>query len=368
MLPELTQRLLADWPRLFPGMKPGRLHYTGISGSVEGGTATFLAFNGAASRPLFAVKVLRTQEGRERLLNERDVLDYLQSRGGTLAASVPKVLLCEQVGHHWVLVQSIQQGRPMSHTLSGKLEQDLPHLRHDLQLVASWLTQLHLATQDRSEAFITSLVATGLARLEAFEATFDLSPLERDTLRLLAAGLAPAVRAGVPVQHGDFIRENILIPPTGHEVQMRVIDWTDSQRAGFPIHDLLFFITNYFQHLRTESIRDPIQAFEAIYFQQNPYSEQVLEYLKNYAAQVAVAPAHLGILFGTFLVNHSMAEYTKIVRQSKHGALPRSTIHLATDRDSNFDDAPKQQLWRHFFRVFAGQPSSHHPLRLVVPE
>ena len=357
MLPELTSRIIEDWNGLFPGVdKPGAIHYLGIPGSVEGGTTTFLAFTNEGRKPLFAVKVHRDSDVEERVFNERAVLSYLQTRGGMLATSVPRLILCERIAGAWVLVQSILDGRPMVAPMTRDGGPELKDAVANIQLAADWLAQLHAVTRDYAAASPVLLVQDGLKTIEEFSTTFDLSPSEQDYLKRIGDGLGPASSGGGFVQHGDFCRHNILISRNSSGVKIGVIDWTDSKRAGFPLHDLFFFLTTYYQQVRKHTgIKGFIRAFEDTFLNRNPYSMIVKRRLADHCQQVGVDITTVETLFAMFLLERAVFEFRQVMRCSRRGGLPRFTLYLAALENLDYHQAMRAQLWVHFFKTLVAR-------------
>jgi len=355
VLPELTRTILRNWNSLFPGVKrPKTLHYLGIPGSIEGGTTTFLAFMDRGSKPSFAVKIHRAPEAQARVLNERRVLSYLHSQSSMLIkSSVPQVILCERIAGVWVLVQSILDGRPMVATMTRDSMPELKDASANIQLAADWLAQLRAATRDDGTPFAALLKQDGLKMIEEFSSTFDLSPGERNYLKVVRDGLDVATAVGSFVQHGDFCRHNILISRDPDGVRVGVIDWTDSKKVGFPLHDMFFFLTAYYLQVRKQGgLKGFIRAFEDTFLNSNPYSIIVKRCLTDHCRQVGVDITTLETLFVMFLLERALFEYRQVMRCSRRGALPRFTLYLAALEGFDYPQALKAQTWIHFFRVF----------------
>ncbi|MDP9316285.1 MAG: aminoglycoside phosphotransferase family protein [Chloroflexota bacterium] len=364
MLPDLTPRVLNHWHSLFPHLdKPRDLRYTGISGSVEGGTVTFLAFGGKTSKPLFVVKVLRDPLSKERVERERTVLSYLHSLGGPLAASLPKLVMVEQIGHNWVLVQSIVEGQPLQDKGLGDGQADVQIVARNVNVATQWLGELGCATRSHDVVSEAALAHETQTILEQFTNTFYFSDTEAQTLQDIAARLPSLVRGGVCVQHRDFIRENILLREPN---KVNVIDWSDSRRSGFVLHDLFFFLTNYFSRMGSGAGIERLQsAFLSTFFHPNRYSALVTQSIQSYLRHTGVPRDHLEIHFGLFLVEHAMFEYKKVLRQTERGSVPKAIIHFAAQRDSSFQEAIKQQIWVHFFRLFVHERHAGHAMLAV---
>ncbi len=354
MLPDLTRHLLDDWHNFFPSQsKPRDLQYVGISGSVEGGTVTFIAFSASSSTPLFAVKIHRDPLAGERVLNEQHVLGYLDSNGMSVSTSVPRIILCKQIGPTWVVVQSILQGQPMGDNGLDENPVVMRKVVRNLDMASTWLEQLCQRTRTQDPSLTRSLLETSQATIDSFAATFDLSVQERDVVHAIREGLEGIISDAVVVQHRDFIRENILLTETE---TVNVIDWTDSRRAGFPLHDLFFFLTNYFTRLGNGKGIEHLQsAFLNTFYTANPYSTLVKNVIHAHCHSIGCGQASLDLMFGSFLIEHAMYEYNKSQRYKQRGSVPKSVVHLAAETDCRYVDALRQQSWIHFFRVFAQQ-------------
>ncbi len=353
MLPELTNCVLDSWNSFFPGVdKPQNLCYLGISGSVEGGTTTVLGFNNRDSRPLFAVKIHRNYDACERAFNERDVLNYVGTCGGATAASVPRIILCERIAGTWVLVQSILDGSPMSAVMSNDRTPHIEVAAHNMHLAADWLLQLHEATRNDLEIDQAHLIQNGLKTIEDFSNIFDLLPDEYDFLKEVSDRLCATVSGNGCVQHGDFCRQNVLISKNADRTKIGVLDWTDAKLAGFPLHDLLYFLTTYCLQIRKElGITGFVNIFEDSFFKRNAYSNLIKQCITSYCAQLRLDLSFVKILFGMFLIEQAMFEYNKLVKFSTYGGLPRFHIYLASSNNRSYDEALKEQLWIYFFRV-----------------
>ena len=357
MLPELTRCILADWNCLFPGVdKPGTVRYLGIPGSVEGGTTTFLAFRNECRRPSFVVKIHRDPSGQGQVFTERDVLNSLQTRGGLLAASVPRVILCEKITDCWVLVESVLDGRPMVAAMTQDGTPELETAASNIRLAAEWLAQLHAATRADAAAIPCLSKQEGLKTIEEFSSIFDLSKDERDYLMGVGDRLHAAESTGGFIQHGDFCRHNILVSHKSSRKQVGVIDWTFSKRAGLPLHDFFFFLTTYFLQVRKHhGVAGFVRAFEATFLERNPYSNVVKRCLREHCQQVGVDAPQIESLFALFLVERAAFEFQQVVWCSKRGGLPRLTLYLAGLDNRGYAQASKAQFWIHFFKTFVAR-------------
>lgn len=354
MLPELTDYLLENWAQCFPATeRPETLRYFGIPGSVEGGTTTFLGFShGRGSKPLFAVKVHRDQGVREEVIRERDVLALLQTSAGPLVASIPKVILCRQIGGAWILVQTILNGRPMSARLTASGQPDLEEATGNFALAMQWVSEMHRATRMATPSAVDD--PSGLRdTIQGFTSTFNLSAGERQYLESLGKKISSFVRVGTCVRHGDFCRHNLLVEKKGTSAKLGVIDWTFSELAALPLHDLLFFLATYFLQIRTRQGPEGFtRAFEYTFLDTNEYSGLVKRCILDYCQQMQIADSDLEPLFASFLMDQAMSEYRRVLRCAKRGGLPRFTVYLAGLNNDDYGEALKEQLWPRFFRLF----------------
>jgi hypothetical protein len=352
VLPELTSRIIRQWNDLFPGVdRPTVVRYLGIPGSVEGGTTTFLAFADKKTKPIFAVKLHRYPDVQERALNESDILDRVGRCGSAISTSVPRVILCERISGVWVLVQSVVDGRPMVAAMTAGGEPEIKMAARNMQITVDWLVQLQKGTVNSLEIDQGQLVQNELKTIRDFSATFDLSATECIFLEEIATALSTTFRTNGFIQHGDFCRQNILVTEGPGCTKVGVIDWTDAQAAGFPLHDLLYFITTYcLQTRKYTGVSGVAKTFTDTFFEPNIYSTLVRRCIIDYCTQVELHLSTVKTLFAIFLVNQTMFEYNKMATASILGGLPTFTMYLASYYNQNYDQALKQQLWIYFFR------------------
>lgn len=358
MLPDLSKSLLDQWNTYFPSTpRPATLNYLSISGSIEGGTVTFLGFPDSSSRPVFAAKVLRDPGFQERALAEYSILSYLQTCGDAVASSVPCPILIKQLGFHFVLVQSILEGQPLGSELKGQAQSSItPTLEQNFILASNWLADLYrLTREDNPSTKVAVLEQTGLV-IEEFIRTFELTKSEILLCKEIAGNLGDFTKSGLTVQHRDFVKENILVarPSKDSSPRLKIIDWTDSRRNGYPVHDLFFFLSTYLLQIKLTSQTGPVSIFlENIFFRPNPYQLLFKSTVTNYCNLIDYDKASLTLLFGLFLIEQTMLEYNKILRATRRGTLPKGIIHRAVQHNLSYTNALKEQTWITFFKVFS---------------
>ena len=358
MLPKLTSYILSKWDEFFPGSEtPRRVNYLGIPGSIEGGTTTFLAFTDKSKKPVFAVKIHRHPDSQDRVLNERDVLNYIQIHGGVLAGSVPRVILCEKIADVWVIVLSIIKGQPMPASMTNDGMPELKSAINNINTASSWLAKLSgLGKNDTTDEIAGLLKDESLKTIDEFLYIFDLSKNERDYLNHVADNLDVAINGRAYIQHGDFCRHNILLAINSGVTKVGVIDWTDSKRIGFPLHDLFFFLTTYYLQVRKyKGIKGFIRAFEDTFMNKTQYNRIVKQCITEHCRDIGIDAANVEMLFAMFLVERAIFEFRQIIRCAKHGSLPRFTIYLASQENLDYHQAVKAQLWPYFFSTFVAR-------------
>ncbi len=352
MLPSLSKLLLDQWNTLIPQVpRPRSLTYLGISGSVEGGTTTYIGFSDQKS-PFFVVKVHREVNASLRIVKEQQILQRLQSCRPTLAKTVPQVYFTGNIGGSWVIVESILDGSPMVIQLSTQGTPDLEEAEKNIKHVASWLSRLSDSTYQDDLFSQRELEKRGNETIEAFEALFQMNSDERAFIQGIKRILPKIASQGGCVQHGDFCRQNVLVSGHKGEQSLAIIDWTDGQLLGFPMHDLFFFTTAYYLQARNRSgMESFLQAFDHTFFQSTDYSSIVKRTILDHGSSKSVGQDAFLSLFAIFLMNQSLFEHHKMSRYGLQGGLPRFTLHLAMANQKNFREALKEQVWIYFFRT-----------------
>jgi aminoglycoside phosphotransferase len=352
MLPKLTARILDYWDTLMVGVeKPYEIKYLCIAGSVEGGTTTFLAFSDKHYDPLFAVKIHRHLDAKEKIANEIRIVSYLANCGTPISNSTPRLILSETFSGISVLIMSTVKGEPMVASLTKKGTPELSLAYENFNITSSWLENLYFSTKTNDDSIIEDLEEYSYKLINEFQKVFELSVQERISLQVIADNIENTTKNGIGVQHGDLCRQNILVADYPSEKKINVIDWTDSKRVGIPLHDLYYFLTTYFLQARSgKGLENIIQSFLNTYFLPNPYCKLVKDIIIKYVNKISMDPNNLSTLFGLFLIEQSLFEYKKMLKCSKYDTLPRFTFDLAKQTDSNFNKALKQQIWILFFR------------------
>jgi len=240
MLPELTETLLKNWGNWFPDkVKPVELHFLGLPGSIEGGTTTYLTFTLNNATPICAIKLYRDSKLETSFRNEQNVLNQIGQSKCELAQTTPKVIYADKIFNTWTLVQSIVPGAPMQAEMTP---QGIPHLKKaadNFELALSWLVKLRKIKLKNRDQAKSAFDQKKQNLFKEFRELFPLTENEESTLKDLEVVTFAMEDENLTIQHGDYCRQNILIPMRWKN-KIGVVDWTDSSELGFPMHDLFF--------------------------------------------------------------------------------------------------------------------------------
>jgi hypothetical protein len=350
VIPELNQKLVDEWQDYFPTGRPSEgLHYIGLPGSVEGGTATFLGFVGNESAPAFAVKVHRSRDAGPIVARESALLKKMCALGDPLSSTVPRCIYAGRLGGGWVLVQSIVDGRPMSCAVTSDGMPDIHQSKAQFHLVAQWLKNYDVQTRDLAEADAESGQNMARELIESYAKIYVPQGQEKELLLAVGKNLGSISRW--QVQHGDLCRHNILMPNAN---AINVIDWTFCHANSPPLQDLFFFLATYFlQVRRSDGVEGFLEAFRYTFFEKSPYYESIRECLLDYCKFSKIEPCLMRVLFPIFLVRRAVWDYTQNTRVALDGPLPRFSIYLASLGGQGYHEAMKQSVWHHLFQYYA---------------
>lgn len=352
MLPELTERLRDRWAEMDLCPRPTRIDYLNIAGSVEGGTTTFLGFAPGQDQPLLAVKVQRRRGPSSRLETERDVLGTIALAGPRYQRAVPRVLFCDGVANHAVLVTTIVPGTtlPLHRAADGV---DLEGARPALESAARWMGDLTVVTRSRAAADRHA----ALERLEsvagAFRTWFPLTAAEADGVTTALAAAREVVGGGPVLHHGDFTRHNILLDPgPGDPAGVHVIDWTFASRVGTPLQDVWFLGVTYALQLREEpGLQGFVRSFQRLWCDPaSAYQQWYRALLHELGRGLDVSSEVLAPLEHWFLIERAVFEAALVREAAASGQWSRHTLALAAEAGVDRAASAQQQFWIHLYR------------------
>jgi hypothetical protein len=176
-------------------------------------------------------KVVRATDDTSTLAREVQLLRALD--GSSIPpGSVPRLLAFENIGGHWVLVQTALRGRAVTHT-DARSDPDRWWAR-----VGDWLAALPVGPPPQPEAWLDGYVGAAMSFAESM---LDPTPKERATFLATEHFLSQFARAGfrTVVEHGDLSHPNVLWSQRG----IAVVDWETGHRVGVVGADAAVFLS-----------------------------------------------------------------------------------------------------------------------------
>lgn len=355
MLPQLTARILTEWPRLFPdgAATPRAIRYLGVLGAPDGMTTAFIAFPEPGSAPAFVVKVARDANAKEAIEREGDALCRFETVAGIIARSVPQVLWCGPVAGTWALAESALPGRPIT-VAAGKDE--LAHAKagaRRIELARRWLEDLHAHTSSQGATAVEAERARLEAAVDRFLVEFGAEPREEDFAEHLKGRIADLVQAGLVLRHGDYCPQNVLLSTARGATQVYVVDWAFSRPAALPLHDLFFFVSIYTQSARPDStVSGFLRAFEHAFFGHGPFARLVLAQLAAYCRRLGIPLDSIRDRFGVFLIEQAVFEHGKVARAVGEGWSAGFTGMALPETGGPSSLPPRVGMWGQFFQMY----------------
>jgi tRNA A-37 threonylcarbamoyl transferase component Bud32 len=359
MLERIVDLVHQKWDECFPEIKRPRsstVSFLEITGSVIGGTSTFLAFYPGYPKPLFVVKLFRdkTETAKIRRSREARVLALLNTERQIFGDAIPRVALHGEIDSTQFLVQTFINGRPLQASLDAK---GFPHIRQfqrQLEDATTWLSNLYTSTQctDSSQAAI--FIDSRNKIIDEFAGSFMLSKHEHEWIENVKSWLETIQKDQLCVVHNDFCRQNIL----ENKKVIRIIDWSDSELIGYAGHDLLFYCTTYFLQLRAKhGIQGFEEAFTQTFITDNRYSRIVLDAVMRYARLTRNNSETLHYAMTLFLIERALFDYKQLSDNARLGRVPSFNLILANELKLPFEHIGRGQFWFYLFRLFV--PRAH---------
>lgn len=182
-------------------------------------------------RPRVVGKVVRSTGDTSTLGQEAQLLGALDG-SSVPPGSVPRLLAFENLGGHWVLVQTALRGRAVTHA-DARLDPDRWWAR-----VSDWLSSLPVGAAPDPAAWVDDYVGAALGFAES---VLDPTSAERASFIATEYYLSRYARARYPtaVEHGDLSHPNVLWSQWG----IAVVDWETGHRAGVIGADAAVFLS-----------------------------------------------------------------------------------------------------------------------------
>lgn len=176
-------------------------------------------------------KVVRATDDTSTLGHEAQLLGALDG-SSVPPGSVPRLLAFENIGGHWVLVQTALRGRAVTHA-DARADPGRWWAR-----VGDWLAALPVGPPPRPQEWLDDYLG---AALSFAESVLDPTTKERAAFLATEHFLAQFAQAGFPtvVEHGDLSHPNVLWSQRG----IAVVDWETGHRAGVVGADAAVFLS-----------------------------------------------------------------------------------------------------------------------------
>lgn len=248
----------------------------------------FLIRTSAKAAPALVAKVARLAPAGDLLVREAGNLRRVQAAVPQRLNSIPRLMACETLAGHSVLLQTAVAGRVLA-----------PHVLRRaspacLDGVVDWLIQVHRSTAqtvDKKDRWFHRVVRRPLEQFaQSFSAAAEERSLVNETLRRAQSLFFysfPSV-----FEHGDLSSPNLLLADDG---QIGVVDWELAEPCGLPAADLFFFL-NYVAFARSKASNhaEHVAAFQEAFFGRNAWS---LPYVSRYRQALNLPPETLRDLF-----------------------------------------------------------------------
>jgi hypothetical protein len=251
----------------------------------------FQLFRAGASRPDWILKFARIAGYRERFDDDERGLRLAHAAGDMIAAHVPRLVGRFDVDGLQASVETAAPGRRLRDALqapgdrAGKLRL--------VERLADWILSLGSLTTAPPEA-----TATERDRLRR-----DVVPRWREL------GVDPSLVEDLPLlagvtQHNDLGTWNVVAD--AHD--FTVVDWENAREAGFPLWDLVYFLTDALVLLDGSDAAEHLPARMARLFAGDAPSSKLLFMWVRRAVEAASVPADsVGAIVTLCWLSHSHA-------------------------------------------------------------
>jgi aminoglycoside phosphotransferase (APT) family kinase protein len=224
------------------------------SGAYASNKAIFVVFQAGQDNPSFVIKMARTPESNDRLVNEQEALSALQQESLDGIVGAPRPIFTGVSSDLRFLCETAVRGTPLRSRTTGLI--DLPRVH----VVVDRLTELGAASAKPSMAPPADVAEDLRALFDRFVEFYRPSRrtsafLERQIDRIRVAEGLPLV-----FQHGDAGTWNVLVTEEGG---VGLLDWEAANPHGIPLWDLFYFLRSVGVTIsRTSGERSSLRAFE----------------------------------------------------------------------------------------------------------
>jgi len=245
----------------------------------------FLVFVDEKKAPLLFLKATPDQKKGMLIEQEFDNLSLLHNYGSVLLKkTIPKPLSFMKFNDFTVLVETATPGTKMKRLPQGPYFSS-NRFRHHFRKVVRWLYEFQQTAAFFQTFFSSSDIEDMLTNhTKAYRNCYDRSH-ELDDLLDEAMGLLKEGGISLVPRHGDFCTANILVSETE---QMSVIDWESFLAWGWPLSDLLYFISSIWCIPYQKGLNALKDNYFRLFFTRNRHADLIREAVSWYLEKLGV--------------------------------------------------------------------------------
>ncbi len=265
------------------GHDPGSFSIVQLNRSaVEPPSVAWLVFPEGQSSPVLFAKAARDGAGVASLEVEFENLAWIAEHAEEpLRSSVPRPLLQLEHGDWSILVETVLPGirvknfPPTRYFATGRAVPDVRHATSCLAQLAE-AARRSAPTSEPAES-VADAIADFRQRFMVSAATDRL--LDESAERLGARELPR------PPSHGDFCTANLLAMADG---RLGIIDWQYPLTPGWPLADLLYFLSSIWCTRYSRKSQAIATNFERMFFDPHPRSALVVGAIEALAGELGL--------------------------------------------------------------------------------
>jgi hypothetical protein len=252
----------------------------------------FHLFPPAAAEPSWALKFARVPGYTDPFDRDERGLGIAHAAGGVVRRRAPRLLGRLEVAGLTAAVETAAVGSRLTHLLQGRVQR-AEKLR-SIDAVAGWTIEAALATAvspDRLSPERRRLAEEVVPSWRDFDVPSDLVEL---------VGSVPAV-----LQHNDLGSWNIVVTS---EADFTAVDWESARAEGFPLWDLVYFLTDALTHLDGASPVERRDAHNARLFRGELASSEILfRWLRKSVDALAIPDESVGPIVTLCWLHHGLS-------------------------------------------------------------
>ena len=260
----------------------------------------FLLFDDPQGEPVLALKFVRTPGQAETFEAEESGLQAAAAAGPLVRRHVPR--LVGRFNHHGMeaSVETAAPGEQLGSVLVSRKADSVKHAR--IRAVADWIVGKDQATRSSPEDLVSERQRL-LDELHAF-------PEQTVSSCIAATSAVPAV-----LHHGDLGAWNVM---TGDP--FTIIDWDGARSHGFPLWDLLYFLTDALSRVdgSYRHVDERVRHMTRLFKGELQSSSLLFEYIEKAADVLRIDKRVVGPLTTLCWLHHSTAQTSYIRRLTRH--------------------------------------------------